>query len=320
MNIDYQWISAWITAHADSLLAWLGAGLVVLILARVQFVLLSRKAARAMSESVATTVAACVPEIAAAARGGHVPVAHEPVLGTLAAEPAVPAQGDSSGQRAELLRQLGLQTIAAVDARLRRLGELGNLRLPDEVLTRVPVSGVADPLLVVAPQHTVQAVLEAQRVYDHHARELAAQRRAAQQADDVCREAGEELRQARQASAAITARFEQASGRGDQADLQRLLIQEYNALGTREAAALERQTRLQQEAATLATALQRTADTATQAYEAAVIPLVARLRAAWGHGEPAGAFASQPGNEAAGARPPAGTDGASDPATIRVVQ
>lgn len=318
MNIDYQWISAWITAHADSLLAWLGAGLVVIILARVQFVLLSRKAARAMSESVATTVAACVPEIAAAARGGHVPAMHEPALGSLAAESVLPKQGDSTGQRAELLRQLGLQTIAAVDARLRRLGDLGNLRLPEEALTRVPVSGVADPLLVVAPQHTVQAVLEAQRVYDHHARELAAQRRAAQQADDVCREAGEELRQARQASAAITARFEQANGRDDQADLQRLLIQEYNALGSREAAALERQTRLQQEAAALAAALQRAADAATQAYESAAIPLVARLRAAWGHGESAewlaGGLDDGPGNSRLAAQ----ADGAVDPAAIRV--
>lgn len=320
MNIDYQWISAWITAHADSLLAWLGAGLVVLILVRVQFVLLSRKAARAMSEAVATTVAACVPEIAAAARGGHATAMQEPVPGALAVEPAVPGQGDSGGQRAELLRQLGLQTIAAVDARLRRLGDLGNLRLPDEALTRVSVSGVADPLLVVAPQHTVQAVLEAQRVYDHHARELVAQRRAAQVADDACRAAGEELRQARQASAAITARFEQANGRDDQADLQRLLIQEYNALGTREASALERQTRLQQQAAVLATALQQAADAATQAYETAAIPVVARLRAAWGHDESSGWLTGRPENAAIGSRLPAGADGAAEPAAIRAAQ
>lgn len=274
MEFNYQWVHPWIVAHAHTLLTWLGIGLIVLILTRIQFAILSRKAARAMSESVATTVAACVPEIAAAGRvDGMVPGHRE---------------GESSGgaaQRPDMLRQLGLQTVTAIDMRLRHLRDLGNLRVSDAALTSIPASAVADPLLVVAPQHTVEAMLAAQRVYDQHLRTLTARRSEAQTADDACRAVEEALRQVRQASAVITARFEQAHGQADQADLQRLLIQEYNALGGREAATLERQTAQREHAAKLEVSLRRVSEEAVQAYEAAAVAVIGRLRGAWGHEE-----------------------------------
>jgi hypothetical protein len=283
VNLDYQWVLAWLSPHAESILVWLCTGLIVLILVRIQFGVLSRKTARAMSESVATTIAACVPEIAAASRVERGSDNPSQVI-----EPSLAApdpQTGATGPRPEMLRQLGLQALAGIDARLRRLADLGNLRIPDASLTAVPASAVGDPLLVVAPQHTVQALLAAQRVFDQQSRSLLRQRREAQEAEERVLAIDEELRQARQASATITARFEQANGRSDQADLQRLLIQEYNALGTREASVLQRQAEQRAASAALEGKLRHAADAAVLEYEAAAIPVVARLRDAWGHGE-----------------------------------
>ncbi|MCL9852036.1 hypothetical protein M0F01_23905, partial [Ralstonia solanacearum] len=71
MNETIDFVRTWVVAHAAFLLTWLVAALVVIGLAWIEIRRATRRAAMAMTEAVATTVAACVPEIAAAAQGAH---------------------------------------------------------------------------------------------------------------------------------------------------------------------------------------------------------------------------------------------------------
>ncbi|MGD7311596.1 hypothetical protein ACQCSJ_09975, partial [Ralstonia pseudosolanacearum] len=71
MSETIDFVRAWVVAHAAFLLPWLIAALVVIALAWIEIRRATRRAAVAMAEAVATTVAACVPEIAAAAQGAQ---------------------------------------------------------------------------------------------------------------------------------------------------------------------------------------------------------------------------------------------------------
>ncbi len=64
MNLDTELIRQFLLAHAETILTWLVAGFVMMLLARFELRRAVRKSAQAMSESVATTVAAacrCCP-------------------------------------------------------------------------------------------------------------------------------------------------------------------------------------------------------------------------------------------------------------------
>ena len=62
MNLDTELVRQFLLAHQETIVTWLVAGLVMMLLARFELRRAQRRAAVAMSESVATTVAACVPD------------------------------------------------------------------------------------------------------------------------------------------------------------------------------------------------------------------------------------------------------------------
>ncbi|XQU68571.1 hypothetical protein OJJOAM_001302 [Cupriavidus sp. H18C1] len=224
MTLDIELIRQFLLQHAETILTWLVAGLVMMLLARFELRRAVRKSAQAMSESVATTVAACVPDIAHAAQ-----------VGSAAAE-----GGAVQMQRAEALRRVALDTVAAVMARGRWLEEVGNLRLPEDALLTGRRGSGADPLLVVAPQPVVQAYLAAQRTFETMAAQLQARRRDALALQDAAQALVAEAAQIEQETASIVLRFEQVNAQAAQAphgeggDYQRFLIQKYHALGQRE--------------------------------------------------------------------------------------
>lgn len=275
MNVDIDLIRQILQENRESILAWLVAGLVMLLLVRFELRRMVRRSVQAMSESVITTVATCVPEVALAVQAG----------GTAAADTAGPVEA----QRADALRRLALDTVATVMARGRWLEDLGNLRLGEDALLQGRRAGGADPLLVVAPQPVVQAYLAAQRMFEDEAGTLQRARREAQRLQEALQALEAEAGQVEQETGSIVMRFEQVNAQAAQGvesgDYQRFLIQKYNALGLREKEIAQERKRLQGEAREAADLLARRAHDAARRYTAALAPLMQQLRAAWGHGD-----------------------------------
>lgn len=271
MNLDVDLIRQFLLAHDQTIITWLVAGLLMMLLARFELRRAVRRSAQAMSESVATTVAACVPDIAHAVQSAAPAAAAEPV----------------EQQRAEALRRLALDTVGAVMTRGRWLDELGNLRLADDALLPGQRAGGADPLLVVAPQPVVQAYLGAQRVFEDEAAQVQGLRRDAQRLQESLQALDAEAAHIERETGSIVLRFEQVNAQAaqDGGDYQRFLIQKYNTLGQREKEIAQERGRLQAEARHRADALADQAHAASQRYRRALAPLMDQLRAAWGHGE-----------------------------------
>lgn len=274
VNLDTDLIRQFLLAHAETILTWLVAGLVMMLLARFELRRAVRKSAQAMSESVATTVAACVPDVAHAAAQ---------------ATSGVPAVEPVASQRAEALRRVALDTVAAVMARGRWLDELGNLRLPDDALLTGQRAAGADPLLVVAPQPVVQAYLFAQRTFEEEAARVQDSRRGAQRQQDALHALEAEAAQVEQETASIVLRFEQVNAQsaqgGEAGDYQRFLIQKYNTLGQREKEIVQQRGTLREQAQASAEDLAFQAREAAQRYRESLAPLMQQLREAWGHGD-----------------------------------
>ena len=113
--MDYiDFARTWVVTHAEFLLTWLITALLVMTLAWIEIRRATRRAAMAMTEAVATTVAACVPEIAAAAQSAH---------------PGVSASASSPGL-VEAMRALGHLSAD----RMHWLHAVANLRLPETAL------------------------------------------------------------------------------------------------------------------------------------------------------------------------------------------
>ncbi|AJG17920.1 hypothetical protein [Cupriavidus basilensis] len=279
MHLDVELIRQFLLAHAETILTWLAAGLVMMLLARFELRRAVRRSAVAMSESVATTVAACVPDIAHAAisGGGGVPMP-EPV----------------EMQRAEALRRVALDTVGTVMARGRWLEDLGNLRLADDALLQGSRTGGADPLLVVAPQPVVQAYLTAQRSFDAYVAQLRDERREALRLQDGLQALAAEATHIEQETGSIVMRFEQVNAQAAQGveagDYQRFLIQKYNTLGVREKEITHERAQLQAQVQQCADRLAVHAQVASREYTRALTPLMQQLRAAWGHGDSPGVF------------------------------
>ncbi|MFJ1256560.1 hypothetical protein [Cupriavidus sp. CuC1] len=279
MSLDVELIRQFLLAHAETIVTWLVAGLVMMLLARFELRRAVRRSAVAMSESVATTVAACVPDIAHAAQtgGGGAPML-EPV----------------EMQRAEALRRVALDTVGTVMARGRWLEDLGNLRLADEALLQGSRGGGADPLLVVAPQPVVQAYLTAQRGFEEYAAQLRDERREALRLQDGLQALAAEATHIEQETGSIVMRFEQVNAQAAQGmeggDYQRFLIQKYNALGVREKEIAQERAQLQAQLQQCADRLAAHAHAASREYTKALTPLMQQLRAAWGHGDSPGVF------------------------------
>lgn len=273
MTLDTELIRQFLLAHQETILTWLAAGLIMMLLARFELRRAQRRAAQAMSESVATTVAACVPDIAHAVQAAAPQAVAEPV----------------EMQRAEALRRLALDTVGVVMTRGRWLDELGNLRLADDALLAGQRAEGADPLLVVAPQPVVQAYLDAQRVFEDEAAQVQALRRDAQRVQEALQALNAEAAHIEQETGSIVLRFEQVNAQAaqgmDGGDYQRFLIQKYNTLGQREKEIAQERTRLHGEARQRAEALATHAHAASKRYRHALAPLMEQLRAAWGHGE-----------------------------------
>lgn len=281
MTLDIELIRAFLLEHAEIILTWLVAGLVMMLLAKFELRRAVRKSAQAMSESVATTVAACVPDIAQAAAqaGGG----------------GADAGGAVQLQRAEALRKVALDTVAAVMARGRWLEEVGNLRLHEDALLTGRRGSGADPLLVVAPQPVVQAYLTAQRTFESLASQLQAQRREALALQDQLLALTAEATQIEQETASIVLRFEQVNAQAappEAGDYQRFLIQKYHSLGQREKEVTQARSELQARAHASAEALAQDAQAAVARYTEALAPLMQQLRAAWGHGDSPDVFDS----------------------------
>ncbi|BDB23077.1 membrane protein [Cupriavidus sp. P-10] len=291
LNLDTELIRQFLLAHQETILTWLVAGLVMLLLARFELRRAQRRAAVAMSEAVATTVAACVPDIAHAVQAASPQPLAEPV----------------EMQRADALRRLALDTVGAVMTRGRWLDELGNLRLADDALLDGQRAGGADPLLVVAPQPAVQAYLAAQRVFEDEAAQVQGLRRDAQRHGEALQALDAEAAHIEQETGSIVLRFEQVNAQAaqgvDGGDYQRFLIQKYNALGQREKEIAQERARLQAQARMSADALAERAHAASRRYREALAPLMEQMRAAWGHGDSPQVFdtwqrnGSEPGRE-----------------------
>lgn len=276
MTLDIELIRQFLLDHAETILTWLVAGLIMMLLARFELRRAVRRSAQAMSESVATTVAACVPDIAQAAQAG-------------AGE-----GGAVQLQRAEALRRVALDTVAAVMARGRWLEEVGNLRLAEDALLPGRRGSGADPLLVVAPQPVVQAYLAAQRSFEAEASRLQALRREALSLQEAAQALHAEASQIEQETASIVLRFEQVNAQpaapAEAGDYQRFLIQKYHALGQREKEVAQARAEMQGRAAAAAEGLATEAQAASVRYTEALAPLMQQLRAAWGHGDSADVF------------------------------
>ncbi len=194
-----------------------------------------------------------------------------------------------ASQRADALRRVALDTVAAVMARGRWLDELGNLRLPDDALLTGQRAAGADPLLVVAPQPVVQAYLYAQRTFEEEAARVQDSRRDAQRRQDSLHALEAEATQVEQETASIVLRFEQVNAQSAQGveagDYQRFLIQKYNALGQREKEIVQQRGMLREQAQASADDLAFQAREAAQRYRESLAPLMQQLREAWGHGD-----------------------------------
>lgn len=291
MNPDVEQIRQFLLAHAETILTWLVAGLLMMLLARFELRRAVRRSAQAMSESVATTVAACVPEIAHAAQTAQ---SARPGADADAGTPDGATYGATHGtpvatQRADALRKLALDTVATVMARGRWLEDMGNLRLPEDALMSGRGAGGADPLLVVAPQPVVQAYLTAQRTFEDEAARLRNHRREALRLQEAAQALVAEAAHVERETGSIVMRFEQVNAQsvqgGEAGDYQRFLIQKYNALGLREKEIGEERAALEAQMRESADALAEHARVASQRYTQCLAPLMQQLRAAWGHGD-----------------------------------
>ncbi|MFJ5380036.1 hypothetical protein ACIPID_00085 [Cupriavidus sp. CER94] len=303
LQLDTETIRAFVLAHAETILTWLVAGLLMMLLARFELRRAVRKSAQAMSESVATTVAACVPDIA------HAVQSAQPL-----ADYAQPVQGEGpvAAQRADALRKLALDTVATVMARGRWLEDVGNLRLAEDALLSGRRAGGADPLLVVAPQPVVQAYLTAQRTFDDEATRLQTHRREALRLQEALQQVNAEAAHVEQETASIVLRFEQVNAQAAQGveagDYQRFLIQKYNQLGMREKEIGQERADLAAQVRESTDALAEHAHVASQRYTQALAPLMQQLRAAWGHGDSPEVFDTW-----LGSMPGTGPDGVASP-------
>ncbi|MDY7509348.1 hypothetical protein [Ralstonia wenshanensis] len=262
--MDYiDFARTWVVAHAEFLLTWLIAALVVMLLAWIEIRRATRRAAVAMVEAVATTVAACVPEIAAAAQSAH---------------PGVPVSATSPGL-AEAMRALG--HLAA--ERMRWLHAVANLRLPETALPPAAPSMPVHPLVYDTPRPLAEAHLAAELRFADHARVLQAERRALQALETAEREGTSELHRIERETSAIVERFDQANAQSEQTDVQRFLIQKFNTLGNRERELTAQLAALRQQIGERTEALWAQSQRAAEDYAAMLDPLLAAARRELGH-------------------------------------
>ena len=262
--MDYiDFARTWVVAHAEFLLTWLIAALVVMLLAWIEIRRATRRAAVAMAEAVATTVAACVPEIAAAAQSAH---------------PGVPVSATSPGL-AEAMRALG--HLAA--ERMRWLHAVANLRLPETALPPAAPSMPVHPLVYDTPRPLAEAHLAAELRFADHARVLQAERRALQALETAEREGTSELHRIERETSAIVERFDQANAQSEQTDVQRFLIQKFNTLGNRERELTAQLAALREQIGERTEALWAQSQRAAEDYAAMLDPLLAAARRELGH-------------------------------------
>ena len=262
--MDYvDFARTWIAAHAEFLLTWLIAALVVMLLAWIEIRRATRRAAMAMTEAVATTVAACVPEIAAAAQSAHPP-------GPASASPPGLAEG---------MRALG--HLAA--ERMHWLHAVANLRLPETALPPAAPGMPVHPLVYDTPRPLAEAHLAAELRFADHARVLQAERRALQALETAEREGTSELHRIERETSAIVERFDQANAQSEQTDVQRFLIQKFNTLGNRERELTAQLAALRQQLGERTEALWAQSQRAADDYAGMLDPLLAVARREFGH-------------------------------------
>lgn len=259
-----EFARAWVAAHGEFLLTWLIAVLVVTVVVSIEVRRATRRAARAMSQAVATTVAACVPEIAAAAQSAHPPGA-ESAAASVRLDAALRALGCLSADRMQWLHWVA------------------NLRVPDTALPPIAPDATVHPLVYEAPRPFVEAHLAAERHFAEHVRALMAERRALQMLEAAEQEGREELQRIERETSAIVVRFEQANAQSEQTEVQRFLIQKFNALGTRERELTTEVAALRQQRNARAEALWTQSQRAAEDYAAMLDPLLAMARHALGH-------------------------------------
>ena len=262
--MDYiDFARTWVVAHAEFLLTWLIAALVVMLLAWIEIRRATRRAAMAMTEAVATTVAACVPEIVAAAQSAHPP-------GPASASPPGLAEG---------MRALG--HLAA--ERMHWLHAVANLRLPETALPPAAPGMPVHPLVYDTPRSLAEAHLAAELRFADHARVLQAERRALQALETAEREGTSELHRIERETSAIVERFDQANAQSEQTDVQRFLIQKFNTLGNRERELTAQLAALRQQLGERTEALWAQSQRAADDYAAMLDPLLAVARREFGH-------------------------------------
>ena len=205
----------------------------MLLLARFELRRAVRRATQAMAESVATTVAACVPDIAHAVRGDE---------GNGAAAPV-------EAQRAEALRRVALDTVATVMARERWLGDWAICACP----TRRCWPAAAAPARIRccwwrrSPWSGLPGGATRVRGRSRRAAGDAARGQALQ--DSVRHWLARPSASTRDRCHRAAFRAGQRAGGGRRrGDYQRLLIQKYNALGLREKEVAQQRGRCRQQA------------------------------------------------------------------------
>jgi len=260
--IDFM--RTWVAAHAEFLLTWLIAVLVVMLVAWIEIRRGTRRAAIAMTEAVATTVAACVPEIAAAAQSG---------------QPVGPAPAASTARLSEALRALSRLSAE----RLHWLHLVANLRVPDTALPAVAPEAPVHPLVYDTPRALAEVHLAAERCFAEHVRALLTERRALLTVETAERDGRDELQRIERETSAIVVRFEQANAQSEQTEVQRFLIQKFNALGTRERELTTHLAALRQQLADRAEGLWMQSQRAAEDYTAMLDRLIAAVRHELGH-------------------------------------
>jgi len=260
--IDFM--RTWVVAHAEFLLTWLIAALVVMLVAWIEIRRGTRRAAIAMTEAVATTVAACVPEIAAAAQSGH---------------SAGLAPAASTVRLSEALRALSRLSTD----RLHWLHLVPNLRVPDTELPAAAPEAPVHPLVYDTPRALAEVHLAAERCFAEHVRALLTERRALQALETAERDGRDELQRIERETSAIVVRFEQANAQSEQTEVQRFLIQKFNALGTRERELTTHLAALRQQLADRAEGLWVQSQRAAEDYTAMLDRLIAAVRHELGH-------------------------------------
>ncbi len=263
--IDFM--RTWVVAHAEFLLTWLIAVLVVMLVAWIEIRRGTRRAAIAMTEAVATTVAACVPEIAAAAQG------------TQSAGAAPTASAASTARLSEAL--YALSRLAA--DRLHWLHVVANLRVPDAALPAAAPQAPVHPLVYDTPRALAEVHLAAERCFAEHVRALLAERRALQALETAEHDGRDELQRIERETSAIVVRFEQANAQSEQTEVQRFLIQKFNALGTRERELTTHLAALRQQLAERAEGLWVQSQRAADDYTVMLDRLIAAVRHELGH-------------------------------------